>query len=98
MKFRWWHKPDIASFHWYVEFLFLIEDTEVADSKHSEKEWKEKSLRPWGKGPKGQERNRELSLNKEIKRKKAMAVIQAHQNVVCYTVEMEGYRRKMIDR
>lgn len=45
---------------------------------------------------KGQERNRGLSLNKEIKRKKAMAVIQAHQTVVCY--RNEGYRRKMIDR
>ena len=73
-----------------------MEDTEVADSKHSEKEWKERSWRPWGKGPKGQERNKGLSLNKEIK--KGMAVIQVHQNFKCYTVEIEGFWKKMIDR
>lgn len=69
MKFRWWHKPDIEGFHWYVKFLFLIEDREVADSKHSEKEWTERSWRPWGKDPKGQERNKRAEFKQRNKEK-----------------------------
>lgn len=50
-----------------------------------------------GKVPKGRREIRGLSLNKEIKRKKGMAVIQIHQNVKFYTMEIAGYRRKMIE-